>query len=73
MRRYSRSKLCNVLFTNELARRLSGATPHGAAAAVAEAAAALPGTGACSLPAANTITVLAMNPGGSWWAFCRGV
>ena len=54
MRRYSRSKLCNVLFTHELAHRLSGAAP---------AATRAPGGSSCSLPAARSLRVLAFNPG----------
>ena len=63
-RRYSRSKLANVMFTFELARRLSGAAPHGVEAAVAAKSSALPGTAGCTLPTAKSLTVVAMNPGG---------
>ena len=59
-RRYTRSKLLNVLFTHELARQLSGAAPHAAAAA---AAAAMPRAAACALPGAPATRVLAYNPG----------
>ena len=60
---YSRSKLCNVLFSHELARRLSGAAPAAAEPAVAAAVAALPSNAACALPAAKSIRILALNPG----------
>ena len=59
-RRYSRSKLCNILFTHELARRLSGACARGCPEDVA---AALPAGGRCSLPHAGSITAIAFNPG----------
>ena len=62
-RRYSRSKLCNVLFTQDLARRLAGAPPPGADAEARAAAKALPGGAACALPNATSLRVLAMNPG----------
>jgi NAD(P)-dependent dehydrogenase (short-subunit alcohol dehydrogenase family) len=62
-RRYSQSKLCNVLFAQELARRTSGAAPKGAPADVAAAAAALPGAAACALPGARALSVVSMNPG----------
>jgi hypothetical protein len=59
-----RSKLCNVLFTRDLARRLSGAPPPDSTDAEAlAAAAALPGGAACALPAARSVRVLALNPG----------
>lgn len=60
---YARSKLCNVLFTFELARRLSGAAPAAAEPEVAAAARSLPGTAGCSLPHAKEICVTAFNPG----------
>lgn len=62
-RRYSQSKLCNVLFAQELARRTSGAAPKGAAADVAAAAAALPGAASCTLPGARSLSVVSFNPG----------
>ena len=62
-RRYSQSKLCNVLFAQELARRTSGAAPKGTAADVAAAAAALPGAASCALPGARSLSVVSMNPG----------
>jgi NAD(P)-dependent dehydrogenase (short-subunit alcohol dehydrogenase family) len=57
-RRYTRSKLMNILFAHELARQLSGAVPPHAASAAPTAAAAL-----CTLPAASSTRVLAFNPG----------
>lgn len=62
-RRYTRSKLCNVLFTNELALRLSGATPFGTSEEVAAAALARKEKLSCRLPQARSIRVVAMNPG----------
>lgn len=62
-RHYCRSKLCNVLFTYELARRLSGAAPAAAEPEVAAAVRALPGTAGCSLPHARGVSVAAFNPG----------
>ncbi|CAE8615713.1 unnamed protein product [Polarella glacialis] len=62
-RRYCRSKLCNVLFTNELARRLSGAVPFGADESVARTSRAAVTNASCKLPAARSLTVIAMNPG----------
>lgn len=62
-RRYTRSKLLNVMFTHELARRLSGAPPRAAPPAVAAAQAAVSGARSCALPAAASVTVVAMNPG----------
>jgi len=62
-RRYTRSKLCNVFFTQELALRLSGAVsshlPHDVAAAAGKKAQKL----SCTLPQARNIKVLAYNPG----------
>ncbi|KAI9034037.1 hypothetical protein DFJ74DRAFT_700430 [Hyaloraphidium curvatum] len=62
-RRYSRSKLLNVFFANELARVLSGAVPAGVAADVAEASAKAASNRSCGLPDAATVTSVAMNPG----------
>lgn len=59
----ARSKLCNVLFSYELARRLSGAAPAFAEPEVADAVRSLPGTAGCSLPNAKQICVAAFNPG----------
>ncbi|CAE8628625.1 unnamed protein product [Polarella glacialis] len=62
-RRYSRSKLCNVLSTNELARRLSGAVPFGADEMVARTSQEAVTNASCKLPTARSLTVIAMNPG----------
>jgi NAD(P)-dependent dehydrogenase (short-subunit alcohol dehydrogenase family) len=62
-RRYSRSKLCNVFFTNELARRMGGAAPHGVEADVVAALAAVPGGAVATLAGAQSVEVLAFNPG----------
>ena len=61
-RRYSRSKLCNILFTNELAFRLSGELPVLDDSVVA-AANALPQKATCTLPGAKAIRSLSYNPG----------
>lgn len=63
MRRYSRSKLCNIFFTYELARLLSGAAPHGASAEAVKAMASASGGATCLAPHARSIGVIAMNPG----------
>jgi len=60
-RRYTRSKLLNVLFTHELARLLSGATPRGCTAA--QACASVAGGASCTLPSASATRVLSYNPG----------
>lgn len=62
-RYYSRSKLSNVMFTNELARRLTGASPYAVSSDIAAACKAAPGAASCSLPSARGISVIAMNPG----------
>jgi len=62
-RYYSRSKLCNVLFTQELARRMSGAPPAAAEPSVAAAVATMPDNACCALPAAKSVRVLALDPG----------
>eukprot|EP01097_Dermamoeba_algensis_P004866 TRINITY_DN3124_c0_g1_i1.p1 TRINITY_DN3124_c0_g1~~TRINITY_DN3124_c0_g1_i1.p1 ORF type:complete len:384 (+),score=76.60 TRINITY_DN3124_c0_g1_i1:52-1203(+) len=62
-RRYSRSKLCNVLFTYQLARILSGATPSNCAEEVARASKSMTDNNSCKLPHANTMKVVVMNPG----------
>lgn len=64
-RRYSRSKLANVLFTYSLALRLSGDLPAGVlpTSAVGQALSRLPAVRQCSLPCAPTLRVLAFNPG----------
>lgn len=61
-RRYSRSKLCNVLFTYELARHFTQATPFGVEVEALEAYKKLPAS-TCTLPLSKTWTVIAMNPG----------
>ena len=61
--RYSRSKLCNVFFTNELALRTTGAIPNTLEPVVATAAAALPQRSSCKLSNTKHIKVLAFNPG----------
>jgi NAD(P)-dependent dehydrogenase (short-subunit alcohol dehydrogenase family) len=63
-RRYSRSKLCNVFYTNELAFRLSGAVPKTIdEEAVVAAATKRPQKSSCQLPHAKDLKVLAYNPG----------
>lgn len=62
-RRYTRSKLCNIFFTNELARRLTGAVPHAVGEDVAAASKALATNHSCTLPQARSVQVIAMNPG----------
>ena len=62
-RRYSRSKLCNVLFTNELAFRLSGNVPSTLDESVRTAALLLPQKASCNLPNAKNIRCLSYNPG----------
>ena len=62
-RRYSRSKVCNVLFSQELGRLLSGAAPPLAEAEVAPAVAAMGSSASCTLPTAKSIRVLSLNPG----------
>ena len=61
--RYSRSKLCNVLFAAELARRLSGATTPLADPETLAALAAVPGGASCTLPGSRSIRVVSLNPG----------
>ena len=61
--RYSRSKLCNVLFAAELARRLSGATTPRAGPDTLAALAAVPGGASCTLPGSRSIRVVSLNPG----------
>ena len=63
MRRYARSKLCNVFFTNELARRLSGSHPASVSDDVATALDSLPGNASITLPHAKQLKVIAYNPG----------
>lgn len=67
-RRYSRSKLCNIFFTNELAKRLSGSLPASLDADVTKAllplyeeAALMPYRS--SLSQVKDIKVVAYNPG----------
>jgi len=62
-RYYTRSKLCNVILTHELARRLSGAAPRECAEATASKLAAVAGARSCSLPAATKTKVVSFNPG----------
>lgn len=62
-RRYSRSKLLNVLFANQLARVLSGAVPFGVDESVAKASLQAASNHSCGLADASTISSVAMNPG----------
>jgi NAD(P)-dependent dehydrogenase (short-subunit alcohol dehydrogenase family) len=62
-RRYSRSKLCNIFFTNELAFRLSGDIPTTLEESVAAKALVLPQRAICKLPDAKKIRCLSFNPG----------
>ena len=66
--RYARSKLLNVLFTNELAFRLSGDLPlnnevQALEESVIAAANSLPTKACCSLPGAKKIRTAGFNPG----------
>ena len=64
MQRYALSKLANVLFTFELARRLTGAVPAGQTDEAARAAyATLPSAASVALPQAAQLKVVAFNPG----------
>lgn len=62
-RRYSRSKLLNILFTNQLARVLSGAVPDGVDTNVAKASLEAPSNKSCGLPDASTIMTTSYSPG----------
>lgn len=63
IRRYTRSKLCNVYFTHELARRLSNAIPKFIEREEVKAAyESLPKV-SCTLSKAKEIKVVAFNPG----------
>ena len=62
-RRYSRSKLCNVFFTNEMAFRLSGEVPKGLDESTIAATLELPHRSSCTLPSASKIRCVAYNPG----------
>jgi len=62
-RYYTRSKLCYILFTNELARRLSGTPPRDCAEDVVSKLASIPGAKSCALPGASIIKVISFNPG----------
>lgn len=61
-RRYSRSKLCNIFFTNELALRLTGTIPAyiDSTPTLVEQLAQRP---KCTLPHARNIKVTSFNPG----------
>lgn len=61
--RYAISKLCNVFFTYELARRLNGAAPFALPDASRRAFDALPDARSVALPHATDLKVLAFNPG----------
>ena len=61
--RYSRSKLCNVFFTNELALRTTGAIPITVEPSVAAAATTLPQKSSCKLSNAKQVKCVAFNPG----------
>ena len=62
-RRYSRSKLCNVFFTQELALRLSGSISTHIPVTVAALAGKKQQRLSCTLPQAKHIKVTAYNPG----------
>ena len=62
-RRYSRSKLLNVSFANQLGRILSGAVPFGVSEDVAEASRKEAANNTFGLPDAPSITSISMNPG----------
>ena len=62
-RRYTHSKLCNVLFTHELVRLLGGEAPAHCAPEALPAQRALAGAASCALPGAAATRVVSMNPG----------
>jgi len=62
-RRYSRSKLLNVMFTYELARRLARSVPNGTGPETKLAIEALSNGATNNLPTAKSIQIIAMNPG----------
>ncbi|KAJ1547722.1 hypothetical protein HK096_000680 [Nowakowskiella sp. JEL0078] len=63
-RSYCRSKLCNVLFTNELARRCSNDLPYGVDEEVSTKISILSNKQVrCSLPNASTLRSVSFNPG----------
>lgn len=62
-RRYSRSKLCNIFFTNELAFRLSGDVPKNLDESTIAATLLLPHRSSCTLSSAKRIRCVAYNPG----------